>query len=417
MLGKFSVILLIYGAAEYFQIVVYAWIAIDIIEFCYSGGYMKKVYITKTAHFLPNRPVSNEEMEKYLGEIGHHHSRAKRIVLRNNRITNRHYAIDDEGHFTHTNAELVLESINQLFDDNFRPEKLEMLAAGTSTPDTLIPSHALQVHSMLDRVGSIPVFSSAGVCCSSMHALEISYLALLQGRVANAITAGSELVSPLLRSDIFEIEQAKLQELNHNGFIAFEKDFLRFMLSDGSGAFLLQDEPGVSGISLEIEWIESMSYANLLPSCMYQGCIKDEEGKLKSWKIMNSQQWVDDSVFSIKQDTRILENIIPKSMDFFKRCMDKHKITSKEINYFLPHISSMYFYDKLLHGLNSIGFDLSEENFYTCLSEIGNIGSASIYATLDKLIKERKLNSGDTVVLGVPESAQFQYSMAYLRVC
>lgn len=377
---------------------------------------MKKVYITKTAHFLPNRPVSNDDIEKYLGDIGHHHSRAKRIVLRNNKIINRHYAIDEEGHATHTNAEIATASINKLFHQKFTPEQLELLSVGTSSPDVLIPSHGLQIHSMINGVGSIPVYTSSGVCCSSMHALEVAYFSIAQEKASNAIASGSELASPILRSEMFEIEHTKLHELNENAIIAFEKDFLRFMLSDGSGAFLLQDEPTPNGINFEIEWIESISYANIMPPCMFQGCIKNEDDTLKSWKLMGYQEWENESVFSVKQDTRILENIIPKGVEFFKQSIEKRKLDENKICYFLPHISSMYFYNKLIEGMKGVKINIPEERYYCCLPEIGNIGSASIYATLDKLTQERTLNRGDIIILGVPESAQFQYSMACLKV-
>ncbi len=222
-----------------------------------------------------------------------------------------------------------------------------------------------------------------------MHALEIGYLSVLQGKVSNAITSGSELVSPLLRSGMFEIEHNKLLELKDNSLIAFDKDFLRFMLSDGSGAFLLQNKPRLSGLNLEIEWMESISYANELPTCMYEGCVKNEDGQLVSWKTMNSDQWRQESVFAIKQDTRILENIIPKAVDFFIKSLKKHNIKQNEISYFLPHISSMYFYDKLIEELKKSEIDMPEDVFYCCLPEIGNIGSASIYATLNKLTEEK----------------------------
>ncbi|MCA0404360.1 MAG: StlD/DarB family beta-ketosynthase [Proteobacteria bacterium] len=377
---------------------------------------MPSVYITKTAHFLPGKPIANDEIETYLGKIGERGSRAKNIVLRNNKITNRHYAMNEKGKLTHSNAEIAVASISKLFNENFNPKDLQMLAVGTSTPDVLIPSHGLQIHSLLKETPSIPVFSSAGVCCSSMHALEIAYLFLKNGMANNAIASGSELVSPLLKSDMFEIENEKLQELNKNGLIAFEKDFLRFMLSDGSGAFLLQNSPCSSGLNLEVEWMESISYANSLPACMYEGCVKDEEGHLISWKTMKTDEWAKNSVFSIKQDTRILENIIPKAVEFFKQSIEKHQLNGSEINYFLPHISSMYFYEKLQEGLRKSSIDLPEDIYYCCLPQIGNIGSASIYATLDRLTQEKELKSGEVIILGVPESAQFQYSIACLRV-
>ena len=57
----------------------------------------KEVYITKTASYLPNEPVSNDEMEEYLGLINAKPSKSRRIVLRNNGIKRRFYAITKEG--------------------------------------------------------------------------------------------------------------------------------------------------------------------------------------------------------------------------------------------------------------------------------------------------------------------------------
>lgn len=375
---------------------------------------MKKVYITKTSSFLPNEPIANNEMELYLGEICHKASRAKRIVLHNNRIVNRHYALTKTGALTHTNSELAFESIKQLFGPDFDASQLELLAVGTSNPDVLMPSHGSLIQSLIPGVNSIPVFTSSGVCCSSMHAFETLYNALQLGKGTNGIVVGSELMSLLLRSDFFELECDKLHKLNENAIIAFEKDFLRFMLSDGSGAFLLETSPR-KGLNYQIEWIESISYANKMPPCMYQGCLKKDNGELLSWKMMQPEQWAEDSVFAIKQDTRLLENIVPIGVQSLKDVLEKQHCDPSTIQYFLPHISSMYFYDKLVKGIQENEMQFNEEAYFCCLPQIGNIGSASIFAALDILSKERQVKDGDLILLGVPESAQFQYAYALLR--
>lgn len=76
----------------------------------------KNVYITKLSSFLPNEPVENDEMEDSLGYIGGHSSRIKRIILGQNQIKQRYYAIKG-GNYTHTNAELMANAIAGLFDD------------------------------------------------------------------------------------------------------------------------------------------------------------------------------------------------------------------------------------------------------------------------------------------------------------
>ena len=44
------------------------------------------IYINRIASFFPNKPVSNEEMEEYLGRIGNIDSRVKPIILKQNGI-------------------------------------------------------------------------------------------------------------------------------------------------------------------------------------------------------------------------------------------------------------------------------------------------------------------------------------------
>lgn len=60
------------------------------------------VYINKISSFLPGHPISNDEMEEYLGVIGGRKSRSKAIVLRSNGIKNRYYAL------TKTQSQLTL---------------------------------------------------------------------------------------------------------------------------------------------------------------------------------------------------------------------------------------------------------------------------------------------------------------------
>ena len=61
---------------------------------------LKEVYINRSAHFFPNDPVSNEEIESYLGLVNGKPSRSRSIVLRNNGIKRRFYALEKGGKVT-----------------------------------------------------------------------------------------------------------------------------------------------------------------------------------------------------------------------------------------------------------------------------------------------------------------------------
>src|SRR5690606_36130516 len=97
-------------------------------------------YINKIEKFLPNHQVSNDEMENYLGKINNKPSKSRNIVLGNNGINTRYYALDTQHNVTHTNAELTVEAIQKLVNAQFSLNDIELLSCGTSTPDLLLPS-------------------------------------------------------------------------------------------------------------------------------------------------------------------------------------------------------------------------------------------------------------------------------------
>ena len=98
-----------------------------------------------------------------------------------------------------------------------------------------------------------------------MHAFKYAYLAIKAGDVQRSVATGSERFSVSLVSAHFEDEAQRLKELVDDPYIGFEKEFLRWMLSDGAAAFLMSDKKNENGISLRVDWMEGFSYANEMP--------------------------------------------------------------------------------------------------------------------------------------------------------
>jgi len=374
------------------------------------------VYINKIAKFLPGNPVSNDEMEEYLGYVDGRKSKAKAVVLRNNKITTRYYARTKEGVSTHTNTELTVEAIKRLCTNGFTLSDIELLTSGTTTPDQVLPGHGVMVHGML-KTRPIEAISFSGSCCSGMNALKYAYMSVLTGNTNNAVATGSEKLSSWMSAQTFEEETRKLKEVEQQPVLAFEKDFLRWMLSDGAAATLLSNKPNPSGISLRIEWIEICSFANEVDACMYMGCEKDAEGNIHGWSEYTQKEWLEKSIFSLKQDARMLDKYIAqlgtkKYVELFK----KHKVDPKSIDWFLPHISSEYFRSKVDDEMKKYGVELPQEKWFVNLTKVGNMGSASIFVALEELMNSGKLQKGQKIALTIPESARFSYANMLLTV-
>jgi len=379
---------------------------------------LSEVYIVDTSSFFPNGPVSNDEMEEYLGFIDNKPSKSRRIVLRNNGIKNRYYALDKQGKATHTNAQITAEAVRKLVgNDEGKLKELELLSCGTSTPDQVMPAHGVMVHGLLPETNPIEVVSPAGVCCAGMHALKYAYLSIKSGEVKNAIATGSERFSTSLVSGVFEDEAQKLSSLEENPYISFEKEFLRWMLSDGAAAFMMADKPNPNGLSLKVEWLEGYSYANELEACMYSASDKLPDGSLKSYMEYTPQELVSQSILSIKQDVKLLsKNIVLYGGYGVIAALNKHGMKSEEIDYFLPHMSSEFFKVKIYDQLKANGTGIEWDKWFVNLSEVGNVGAASVYLMVDELFHSGKLKKGDKIFLLVPESARFSYMYSLLTV-
>lgn len=380
---------------------------------------MNNVYINNIAVFLPNEPVDNENIEKVLGQVGAKPSRAKRIILRSNKIKTRYYAIDPKTRkSTHSNTELTANAIRKLSDYGLDLDKVDVLSCGTTLPDQLMPNHAIMVHGELSML-PLEIVSTSGICLSGITSLKYAYNSIKSGDSKLAIATGSENVSASMRSENFTPElDSKINELESKNEIAFEKDFLRWMLSDGAGAVELSDTPNKESISLKINQIFIRSFANERETCMYAGCEKMEDGSIRGWREYKPQEWLNQSIFAIKQDVKLLNKHV---MDYtvtrgLEIMLEKKMFNPDEIDFFLPHYSSGYFRDEVYEKMKVAGCDIPQEKWFTNLSTKGNTGSASMYIMLEELFYSNTLKRGNKLLCYIPESGRFSTAFILLDV-
>ena len=355
------------------------------------------VYITRSASALPNAPVENDAVEAILGQVGERPSRARRVIQRNNGIQRRHYAIDPRtGEPSHTNAGLTAQAVRGLLGNGFTLEDIACLACGTSNADQLLPNHAVMVHGELGAPACEAV-ATAGVCLSGATALKYGWMSVLSGCSHNAVVTGSEIASAVLRAQNYSTPE-----------VSFDVDFLRWMLSDGAGALLLEPAPR-SGLNLRIEWLDVFSYANELPACMYMGAEKNGEGKLRGWMQFSPREREANGVFALKQDVRLLNEAVADYtlVKPLARVVAKRGLSPEEVHWFLPHMSSEYFRKPLAEALSRAGLPIPPERWFTNLATLGNTGSAAIYLMLDELARSGRVRHGERLLCFVPESGRF----------
>jgi 3-oxoacyl-[acyl-carrier-protein] synthase-3 len=374
---------------------------------------LKKCYINQIGKYLPGNPISNEEMEEYLGMVGGVPSRLRPKVLNQNKIEQRFYALDKQQRTTISNAAMAAHSVRDAISrSEITLDDLELLVTATSQGDLPLPGFASMVHGELKNK-PCEIASLHGICASSVLALRHAVSAFKAGEVSTAAVVASELASRLLKAPRFEE-----QGFGKDRRLPFETEFLRWMLSDGAGALLLSDEPASSGLSLEVESMHIKSYANQFAPCMYVGkkdnvSLEDVYGWLDYPGYMEAAS---DGAINLHQSVNMLDDVIRVCINGVFELVEDGKLNPEQIDWWVTHYSSHIFrqqaYDLLVRG----GITIEPEKIFSNLYSRGNMGSASFYLMLEEMLNEGHLEPGQRLFCIVPESGRFLFGYVILKV-
>lgn len=358
-------------------------------------------FITQTGSFLPGSPIENGEIEKYLGSLDGEEN-VKKTVLRMNGIERRHYAQDENQQPTFDVYQLACEAIvdclkMRTLDSPESEASISCLTAGTTYAPLGGPGLCSILHDKLQSKrlinDAVEIGSHAGICTSAAAALVSSIRAVKAGEHRAALCVGTEHPSSALKAEAINPIDDRDQHADLRQSQWFMSVFLRFMLSDGAGAFLLEHEPKPKGVSLKVNWTHSRSFAHVAPLCM----------KLENQGVM------------LSQDISILaQHLVPTARKFTASAMKQNGDSLDTYKMVLPHLSSFFFRRKMERVMQEFSKTSDPVPYWTNLATAGNTGSASIYIMLDHFLRQNTIENGDRLLLFIPESGQFNYVMVSL---
>ena len=370
-------------------------------------------FITSAGIHLPGDPVSNDEMEDVLGRIAGRDSRARERVLKQNGIKFRHYAIDESGHSTISNAGMAAEAVRMAVSRSERNlDDLDLLVAATSHGDIPLPGFGSMVHGELE-MPPCEIATIHGICASGVVALRHVAALIESGSVSTGACVASELTSRLMKASRFEA-----QGFGPDRQLPFETEFLRWMLSDGAGAFLMQDQPAERGLSLRLDWIKLKSYASQYSPCMYVG-VKEEVSAphITGWlDYPDFESATAAGAMNIRQNIGMLEDVVKLAVDGTFELVDDGRLDPKQIDWWVTHYSSHIFREQAYELFCRGGLRVPLDRVFTNLYTKGNVGSASPYLMLEELLYSGQLEPGQTIFSIVPESGRFLFGYMQFTV-
>lgn len=354
-------------------------------------------FLTATGSYLPGDPVANEQISAYLGSLDGE-AEVARSVLAMNGIVQRHYAQDAGQRATHDVYDLATGAAQACLAQRTPRASISFLSAGTTYAPLAAPGLASLVHERLQRVGLIDhpleISSHAGICTASAAALVAAVRGVQSGEHHTALSIGSEHASEVLKSTVIRPIDDRPDHTDARKSRWFMSVFLRFMLSDGAGAFLLENQPRPKGLSLRVDWTHSLSFAHEAPLCM---------------KLDNANRL-------LSQDVTVLtRHFYTLAGKFVAMALSHHDEQLDSYRMVLPHMSSYFFRRKMEKIMQSLSRDAERPvPYWTNLATAGNTGAASIYVMLDHYLQQQQLAGGDRLLLFVPESGQFNFVLVSL---
>ncbi len=373
---------------------------------------VNQVYINALGAFLPGLPVANSAMEDYLGRVFGKKSKYRSAALKQNRIVQRHYALDTNGNWLCTSAGMAAAAIRDALNNSEASAKdIDYLAVSSTLGDGLVPGLASHVHAELG-LGALEIANFQSVCASSLMAIKSAWLQLKCGEHSCAAVSGSEFASRYFRPGNYEC----VDEWREKGEIPFEADFLRFTLSDGAGAALLETEPNARQASLRIVWIDIRSYAHRFDACMVGGMVR-QDADWRYWSgFPDTIAAAHAGAFVLTQDFDLMQRMLPVWVSHYLDLIERGMIVIDDIDHVCSHYSSHGLRRQIVDLLERAGAMIDEQKWFTNLYQKGNTGTASIFIILEELYRDGRLKKGDRILCHVPESGRSLNGFMLLEV-
>lgn len=309
----------------------------------------KKVRIKCTGAYVPNKVLTNSDLEKMVDT-------SDEWITTRTGIKERRVAAENEA-----SSDLAIRAARQaLQHGGLKIKDVDLILVATSTPDTIFPSTACWVQKGL-KADHIPAFDLSAGCTGFLYGLIVAESMILSGNLKRVLLIGSELLTKVTNWK------------DRNTCVLF---------GDGAGAVILEESKDDSGI-LSHYWRADGSLGDLL-SIPAGGTRLPASGRTIA----------QDLHFLHMKGNEVFKHAVKRMGEAAQEALWRAGVKKEDINFFLPHQANIRIIDATAKRL-----DLPLEKVYINIHKYGNISVASIPISLHELNQEGKLKKGDIILM------------------
>ena len=308
-----------------------------------------KATITTTAQYLPERSLSNHELEKMVDTTNE-------WILSRTGIENRHLVKEGEA-----TSDMGTQIAKKLLDKSGKsPEEIDLILVATSTPDFPVVSTAALIQ---HKIGAINAwgYDIVAACTGFVYAMETGSKLVESGRYKCVIVIGSDTMSSII------------DYTDRNTCVIF---------GDGGGGVILEPTENENGVLDAILHTDGSGHKYLTVPA---------GGSLNP----ASQKTIDNKMHYVYQDGKTVFKFAVKNMaDVSKQILDKNKLIGSDIKLFIPHQANKRIIDAAAKRCG-----IKDEKVLVNINKYGNTTAGTIPIALNEAVESGRLVEGDLLLL------------------
>jgi len=315
------------------------------------GNSGRPVCITGTGSYLPERVLTNADLEKMVDT-------SDKWIRTRTGIGERHIARDDEA-----TSDMSAEAARRAIEDaGISPQDIELIIVATVTPDMPFPSTACVVQEMLGAKNAF-CFDVEAACSGFLYSLEIAGRCVADGMVKTALIVGAEKLSCVTD---------------------WEDKTTCVLFGDGAGAAVLQSRDGARGVISSVMG----SDGGLVDLLKIPGGGSRNPASAKT---------IQDRLHFMKMTGReVFKHAVRCMYDAGMQALDQCGMTIEDVDCVIPHQANMRIIKAIADRMGT-----SLDKFFVNLEKVGNMSAASVPVALDEAVRCGRIKKGDIVLFVV----------------
>ena len=301
--------------------------------------------IVGTGRYLPEKIMTNADLEKIVDT-------SDEWIRTRTGVERRHVCAEDQ-----TTSDMCIEAAKVAMDDaGVKPEDIDMVITGTTTPDLIFPNISTIIQHKLG-IPACTAFSLEAACTGFIYALTTADKFIKAGEAKCALVIGAECITKLIDWN------------DRNTCVLF---------GDGAGAVILKpsDEQGIISCHLGADG-------------QYKDLLYYPFGASKNLAAAGT-----DAGRIMMKGNDVFKVAVKKLGQIASETLEDAGVTKEELDWLVPHQANIRIIQAMAKRL-----DMPMEKVILTVQDHGNTSAASVPMALDVGIRDGRVKKGQLVLM------------------